>query len=55
MVESLTLQAQEEKLSNLNLKMNIQDTVNKGINILKKGNIANPYLDSEIILCSVNQ
>ena len=36
--------------------MNIQDTVNKGINILKKGNIANPYLDSEIILCqSINK
>ena len=36
--------------------MNIESTLNKGINILKKSSIANPYLDSEILLSeSINK
>jgi len=36
--------------------MNIQSIINKGTNILKESNIANPYLDSEILLCeSINK
>ena len=30
--------------------MNIENTLNQGINILKANNIPNPHLDSEIIL-----
>ncbi|MDC1129296.1 peptide chain release factor N(5)-glutamine methyltransferase [Candidatus Pelagibacter sp.] len=36
--------------------MNIEKTLNQGINILKKNNIPNPYLDSEILLSeSINE
>ena len=36
--------------------MNIQNIINKGKNILKNNNIANPYLDSEILLSeSINK
>ena len=36
--------------------MNIENTINKGANILKASNIANPYLDSEILLSkSINK
>ena len=36
--------------------MNIEKTLNRGINILKKNNIPNPYLDSEILLSeSINE
>ena len=31
--------------------MNIENTLNQGINILKANNIPNPHLDSEILLC----
>jgi len=31
--------------------MNIENTLNHGINILKANNIPNPHLDSEILLC----
>ena len=33
--------------------MDIEQTLNKGINILKKNKISNPQLDSEILLCSL--
>ena len=36
--------------------MNIENTLNQGINILKANNIPNPHLDSEILLCeSINK
>ena len=31
--------------------MNIENTLNQGVNILKANNILNPNLDSEILLC----
>ena len=33
--------------------MNIENTLNKGINILKKNKIPNPQLDSEILLSNL--
>jgi len=36
--------------------MNIENTLNQGINILKANNIPNPHLDSKILLCeSINK
>ena len=36
--------------------MNIENTLNQGINILKTNKILNPYLDSEILLSeSINK
>ena len=36
--------------------MNIENTLNYGIEILKANNISNPYLDSEILLSqSINK
>ena len=36
--------------------MNIENTLNQGIKILKANNISNPYLDSEILLSeSINK
>ena len=56
MIESLTLQAQEEKIEQSKLNMNIENTLNQGTNILKINNIPNPYLDSEILLSeSINK
>ena len=33
--------------------MNIENTLNKGINTLQKSKISNPQLDSQILLCSL--
>ena len=53
MIESLTLQAQEESLGNLKLNMKLETAIQNAYQNLKNNNIKSALLDSELLMANV--